>query len=175
MLNVVSNFDFVERNKGFFKYQQENLHKSNIYSIKLTNTRLNPAQDDVLTTYKTLKSLIEHLTSVIKSNSQNSNTFIFDNKSYSNLYYDYNTNEFKFDNEGSKSLDDVAKILSYKIVYNDLHEFEYAYDINEEREITKKNTIKTNMRKILETAIKNSVSEYMPADTTLWKIIYTGL
>jgi hypothetical protein len=68
MLNVVSNFDFVERNKGFFKYQQENLHKSNIYSIKLTNTRLNPAQDDVLTTYKTLKSLIEHLTSVIKSN-----------------------------------------------------------------------------------------------------------
>jgi hypothetical protein len=31
------------------------------------------------------------------------------------------------------------------------------------------------MRKILETAIKNSVSEYMPADATLWKIIYTGL
>jgi hypothetical protein len=68
MLNTVSNFDFVERNKGFFKYQQENLHKSNIYSIRLTNTRLNPANDDVLTIYKTLSKLIEHLIKIIKSN-----------------------------------------------------------------------------------------------------------
>ena len=30
------------------------------------------------------------------------------------------------------------------------------------------------MRALLETAIKNSVTKYMPIDTTLWKIIYIG-
>jgi hypothetical protein len=61
MLKTVSNFDFIERNKGFFKYQQENLHKSNIYSIKLTNTRLNPANDKVLTKYKNISNFVSHL------------------------------------------------------------------------------------------------------------------
>ena len=30
------------------------------------------------------------------------------------------------------------------------------------------------MRSILEQAIRSSVSKYMPIDTTLWKINYTG-
>jgi hypothetical protein len=51
MLQTVSKFDFIERNKGFFKYQQENMHKSNIYSIKLINTRLNPENDKKLIYY----------------------------------------------------------------------------------------------------------------------------
>lgn len=42
ILKTVSRFDYVETNMGFFKYQQNQMHKSNIYSIKLTNTGLNP-------------------------------------------------------------------------------------------------------------------------------------
>ena len=51
VLSTLAHFDFIERNFGFFKYQQENLHKSNVYSINLSNTGLNPAEDDHFTKY----------------------------------------------------------------------------------------------------------------------------
>lgn len=40
--------------------------------------------------------------------------------------------------------------------------------------ITKENKIKNEMRTLLETAIRKSVIKYMPVETTLWKIIYSG-
>lgn len=45
VLKIASHFDYVETNAGFFKYQQESLHKSNIYSVKLINSGLNPNGD----------------------------------------------------------------------------------------------------------------------------------
>ena len=45
LFNTISNFDHVERVKGLFKYQQNDIKKSNIYSLRLTNSGLNPAND----------------------------------------------------------------------------------------------------------------------------------
>lgn len=59
ILETLSHFDFVERNYGFFKSQQENLHKSNVYSINLTNTGLNPDYDG--NSYFTKEQVIERL------------------------------------------------------------------------------------------------------------------
>lgn len=47
----ISKYDHVEHLKGFFKLQQTDIHKSNVYSIQLTNTGLNPLQDLKLTYY----------------------------------------------------------------------------------------------------------------------------
>lgn len=47
-LQYVSKYDFVERNQGVFKFQQEALHKSNIFSIQLNNTGLNPDTEETL-------------------------------------------------------------------------------------------------------------------------------
>ena len=189
VLSAVSYYDFVERNKGFFKYQQENLHKSNIYSIKLTNTRLNPANDKQLNKYYNLYSFVNHLLIELKNSfietQNNQYILIFNGLKFTDVTYDYNKNIFIFVNYDTDinsdngfslfSLNDVATILNYKIVYNISEEFQEAYNIDDEKEIVKENTIKNDMRKILETAIRNSVQEYMPADTTLWKIIYSGL
>lgn len=70
VLNIVSNYDYVERNFGFFKYQQENLHKSNIYSIKLSNSGLNPENDKKPHYIYDLNEFIELLQSLVKVNFQ---------------------------------------------------------------------------------------------------------
>jgi hypothetical protein len=92
VLKDLTYYDYLEQVEGFFKYQQENLHKSNIYSINIDNSGLNPENDNI-----------------------------------------------------------------------------------ENTEIDKqKNKVRKQMRNILETAIRNSVSKYMPVETSLWKIEYTG-
>lgn len=62
VLKIVSHYDYVERTYGFFKYQQENTHKSNIYSVKLKNSGLNP-QNDLTITYFDYFQVIEKLKS----------------------------------------------------------------------------------------------------------------
>ena len=42
VLKYSSHYDYIERTYGYFKYQQESLHKSNVYSILIRNSGLNP-------------------------------------------------------------------------------------------------------------------------------------
>jgi len=259
MLNVVSNYDYVERNYGFFKYQQENMHKSNVYSVKITNSGLNPENNLKLKYIKDKKTLIKLLTDNIKANlykelilvnrangehplydlyyDSTNNCFysllmdpnlLLSNKDIPeevtklpnnlekdkiyhvkndntdiyykciihnevlvafpiNYYYynsNYNYNPYDYKNLPTTplptryldkiSLEEVAEKVHIKIVYDNFGKFAYAYDINEYERIIKINKIRNDMREMLENAIKTSVVKYMPVETTLWKIIYSG-
>lgn len=56
VLRITSRYEFIERNYGMFTYQQENLHKSNIYSININNSGLNP--ESTLLNYYTKEQVI---------------------------------------------------------------------------------------------------------------------
>lgn len=244
MLQIVSNYDYVERNFGFFKYQQENLHKSNIYSIKITNSGLNPETDKITETINLSKlvemlidkfkvNLLEEIISVENFEAENPlydlyfdyNTYTFNavlldpnlllstdsnplyiisdelpeanetnlNKIYkinnTELYYrcikhknNYEWFEFNFKDFPSDplpklftiSLDELAALIDYRVIYDEENKFKYAYNINTFNENNNFNKVKAEIREYLETAIRNSVSKYMPVETTLWKIIYIG-
>lgn len=158
VLETTSKYDYVERNYGFFKYQQENLHKSNIYSIKLANSGLNPKYDEQLTYYN--KS---ELVQILEKENYYNIEFIYDssNDSFYNANFSYNI-----------SFNDMYSISSWGKTI--IGKIEVYYKLSEEYTVSQKNKIRKNMRALLETAIKNSVTKYMPIDTTLWKIIYIG-
>ena len=163
VLQTTSKYDYVERMYGFFKYQQENLHKSNIYSIKIANSGLNPENDEKLTYYQ-----------------KNELITILETNNYYNKTFKYIENEDKFYNTSTEtnpeivsiSFDDMYSMSGWN--YSIIDKTEYYYRIEEEYKISQKNKIRKNIRDLLETAIRNSVIKYMPVDTTLWKIMYTG-
>ena len=163
VLQTTSKYDYVERMYGFFKYQQENLHKSNIYSIKIANSGLNPENDEKLTYYQ-----------------KNELITILETNNYYNKTFKYIENEDKFYNTSTEtnpeivsiSFDDMYSMSGWN--YSIIDKTEYYYRIEEEYKISQKNKIRKNIRDLLENAIRNSVIKYMPVDTTLWKIMYTG-
>ena len=222
VLNITSKYDYVERNYGFFKYQQENLHKSNIYSIKLSNTGLNPENDLKLIIVYSFEQLINKMCAAGKPTRQNE--YSGNNRDYI-LKYEYGDNltdgyfyrpqiiieeldplrsqlktkiypdiEYYSTNTISKIVSgwtdpldlrlgqgiNIIKFntlkdeLNWEIVYDENGNFLYAYNTTDKLDVQRTNRIKNNMRELLETAIKASVKDYMPVETTLWKIIYTG-
>lgn len=176
VLETTSKYDYVERNYGFFKYQQENLHKSNIYSIKLANSGLNPEYDEKITYYKKAE-----LISILETDNYYHQNFRYienEDKFYLNIdltnqklnnLLNFNMN---LPNITSISFNDMYSMSGWgKTLYEKV---EVYYKLDEEYVISQKNKMRKNMRDLLETAIRNSVTKYMPVDTTLWKIIYTG-
>jgi hypothetical protein len=181
VLKITSKFDFVERNFGFFKYRQEGTHKSNIYSVKLTNSGLNPENDEFYN-YKTEAELIQYFhekygvwfdvatrtffevsfTSKLPTDAETLNNSILSTTLTFNLCQ--KTNVIDFDTfinlKGWSFIEQNNKIL--------------YFNIKEKAEIDNKNNIRKNLRTVLETAIKEKIHTYMPAETQLWKIIYTG-
>lgn len=199
ILNVVSNYDYVERNYGFFKYQQENMHKSNVYSVKLTNSGLNPENDEDVTLIfiDTKKKLIDKITSeyvlttdkriILKDDTSNELVFALYYNDKNNYFYAQLPDQhsqlnsklpgelpLKLLNNYIISFDDLIQEINWKIVYDTNNKYKYAYNITEYNQIINRNKVKNEMRELLETAIKKSVSKYMPVETTLWKIIYNG-
>lgn len=178
VLSTLAHFDFIERNFGFFKYQQENLHKSNVYSINLSNTGLNPAEDE--TKLYTKEQVIERLLpSGIPSGT---NDFFGNNQEFNFRYnrtYDYfyagNTlnNEFNF-TFGPNIISSFVE-LSKHCQWENVLGTNRFFNKNMSENITSNYKLQRQlMRSILEQAIRSSVSKYMPIDTTLWKINYTG-
>lgn len=51
---------------------------------------------------------------------------------------------------------------------------EVFYNKNEEGQLNEINIIKSQLRAELEINIKRIIKEFMPVETTLWKIIYDG-
>ena len=165
VLNTTSKFDYVERIYGYFKYQQENLHKSNVYSIKLSNSGLNPEFDEKLRYYE--KS---ELISILETNNYYNQSFKYieeEDKFYLNSDFNMNSSDIT-----SITFNDMYTISGWGKTISG--KTEVYYKLNEEHLVSQKNSVRKNMRTLLETAIRNSVIKYMPIDTTLWKIIYTG-
>lgn len=73
------------------------------------------------------------------------------------------------------TLDYILKLLRYVIVYKEDETFWYAYSLDEYESLQKRKIIRRNLRKILETAIHESIKNYMPVNTIFWKINYTGI
>jgi hypothetical protein len=70
-----------------------------------------------------------------------------------------------------EDFDEVANSISGWVFDEEVNLY---YLKSEEENRIKINKVKADMRKLLEDAIRNSVKRYMPANTNLWKIIYTG-
>ena len=189
VLNITSNYDYVERNFGFFKYQQENLHKSNIYSIKLSNSGLNPENDEHPNYIYELDTFINILKNEVKVNSNGQLETDLSKTPLYELYYDsakkrFYTNLTDGNLAGELALllkvniiftfEEVAKKAGWYYEFDNKNKFKFAYKIDEINNIIKRNKIKNEMRNLLETAIRKSVVKYMPVETTLWKIIYSG-
>lgn len=138
---------------GVFKYQQSQKRKSNIYSIKLSNTGLNPDMSQI--TYYTKDEIINKISKPGNPIPENNYTGNNTDDEYS---YDYVVSNFE---SLSKQLGWLTKNINNNTVYYN--------SLDEEKE-----NIKTELRKELELNIKNIINEYMPVHTMLWKIIYEG-
>lgn len=181
VLSVTNNYDFIERNQGFFKYQQETLHKSNIYSIKINNSGLNPDTSKKLKTYTKIQ-VINKLCQADQPTLENEWT---GNNRQFNLKYNAKTDSFyiqtytnkfnaklNFDLTGANLISFIALCDEIGWAYDE--QTNTYYHKTEKINVDKINKIKANMRNILENAIRSSISKYMPVETTLWKIIYAG-
>ncbi len=168
IFNTISNYDHIEHIKGLLKFQQNDIKKSNIYSIQLQNSGLNPQNDIVESNYNNFEYLLEADYWLLETISRNMyyseywNTIINDN---SNLIDDvvnciYNNNSVGYTSK--------ANLLSY---LNNNNPKIYIFDTSKASLI---NNTRSELREIVENAIKNSVKRYMPVHTSLWKILYTG-
>jgi hypothetical protein len=181
VLSVTNNYDFIERNQGFFKYQQETLHKSNIYSIKINNSGLNPDTSKKLKTYTKIQ-VINKLCQAGQPKLENGwtgNNRQFNlkyNAKIDSFYIQTYTNKFNakfnFNLTGANLISFITLCDEIGWVYDD--QTNTFYHNTEKINVDKINKIKANMRNILENAIRSSISKYMPVETTLWKIIYAG-
>lgn len=189
ILKTVSRFDYVETNMGFFKYQQDQMHKSNIYSIKLTNTGLNPNTHTDIKFYER-EDIIEKLKTPGQPTITNDYT---GNGSEYKYVFNPKNNTFTVQSSINKPLGLSGLILSIDhlpkdgmtYTFNELTEQlgwirtvinnnEVFYNKNEEGRLNEINIIKSQLRAELEINIKRIIKEFMPVETTLWKIIYDG-
>lgn len=198
-LKHVSKYDYLENIKGFFKFQQQSLHKSNIYSIKLTNSGFNPQLDQPVP-YYTRQQAGEKLQNNNYLNIPLIYSYIYGDRFYEytfekdvNTPFNYQLQPYTFLNDAentnipsatfygiklspmsikSYDFDDICyrSGWSSKIIDGEL----YYYNLEEEARTIRINKFRKEMRDMLENSIRNIVKEYMPAHTNLWKILYSG-
>lgn len=171
LFNTISNFDHVERVKGLFKYQQNDIKKSNIYSLKLTNSGLNPANDISEESYSVFKYLLE--TDFYKLSQVNRS-----------LYTSYYWNDIKIYHE--QWINDIITCIinNNSLGINNENNFNLYINMQmnqnakifvfDSEKANKLNTARKELRQIIEDAVKASIKRYMPVHTNLWKIMYSG-
>ncbi len=171
LFNTISNFDHVERVKGLFKYQQNDIKKSNIYSLKLTNSGLNPANDISEESYAAFKYLLE-------------TDFYKLNKSNRSLYKSYYWNDIKVYHE--QWINDIITCIinNNSLGINNENDFNLYINMQmnqnakifvfDSEKANNLNTARKELRQIIEDAVKASIKRYMPVHTNLWKIMYSG-
>lgn len=173
VLNYASHYDYIERTYGYFKYQQESLHKSNVYSIIIRNSGLNPTNNEQVSLFNKTE-LVNRILNLdeFKGYKFIDNTFrYFDPNNHAklnnrlNLLLPYDDSVIPLDDSLLERLGFVKVKQDDEILY---------YNEAEKLSVSKINNIRKNMRTLLETAIRNSVQKYMPVETILWKIIYEG-
>ena len=171
LFNTISNFDHVERVKGLFKYQQNDIKKSNIYSLRLTNSGLNPANDISEDVYTPFKYLLEDDFYKLSSTERS-------------LYTSYYWNDIKLYHNAwiNELITCIVNNNSIGINNKDDFELHMSIQLNQNAKIfvfdteksNKLNATREELRQIIEEAIRTSVKRYMPVHTNLWKIMYSG-
>lgn len=182
ILNIVSNYDYIECNKGFFKFRQNDLHKSNIYSIKLKNSGLNPENDIIINEFSE-GEVIKKLE--LSGQPTYENAYTGNGTNYNAKYKNarFVISESKSENERESAIpgweqDSNNNKIYYKSFEELCDEMGWVYDEEKGKyynsNIEKTNEIRNSMRNLMEQAVRKSVSKYLPADTTLWKVLYEG-
>ena len=153
MTDIIHNYDFIQTVDGFYKFKQTGLHKSNIYSINLKNTGLSKAEDKSVRLYtkKELIKLIEKQNPSFKYN-EDQDVFII------------------LDPAGEVSFEDYINKKYEKVLTQDFEQ--KYYNITQKNEADQYNSVRQNIRQLIQKAIRKSIIRYMPADTNLWKVEY---
>lgn len=165
MLKSMKDVDFVEHITGQTYYKEQVRKKSNVFSLNVKNSGLDYS----------LYSFNEML-------------FMFENQYHAT--YDSESRRFKDENG-----DDVISFFSALLEnhyckikeapettkdellvkvdddFESFKYFKYADDLAKTRTVIK---LKIQLRKTFEEAVRNSIHRYMPVNTTLWKIKYSG-
>lgn len=195
ILTTLNNYDYLEKVDGFFKAQQVSFKKSNIYSIKVTNSGFNPENDLNLSNFYDF-ILLKNYSYLPKQHRifydfySIQNVMLEETTNYKNyvqhtiLYTLYTANKsnsdlnqvkdfikfYQYDQEnGLLTLENYKNSLSFSYIQNQGG----IYKLNKEYVKSIINA-KKQLRQIFESTIKSSTKKYMPLHTDLWKIIYSG-
>lgn len=200
----VSKYDFLECIKGFFNAQEKNMSKSNIYSIQLTNSGLNPSSD-IKVKYYTKDEVIKELEKDNWLGIPLIYSYLYENKFYETKFTQDNIPfNYKLKNIPLSSIlnDDTISNSVNGFKFNDMNIKTYSFDYvlspppelgypqewvitvidGEIRYINKKqqkkaqeiNIFRKQLRALLEENIKKIINRNMPAHTILWQILYSG-
>jgi hypothetical protein len=185
MLDDIRNISFGEVIKGQHYYKKEKFSKSNIFSIDVKNSGFNYT----LYSFNEIKTIFE-----LKNNTKYDET---DVNSISGLINDINLCKNSSDQETSnykfckidfdKDEIDTLDLTSSDIIFeklSDLHRIKKQnyFKINVTTENIKKDLknqyeliiVKNKIRKHFENAIRKSIHRYIPANTVLWQIKFSG-
>ena len=190
VLSVMNNFQHLQKVEGMFIAGQNDFKKSNIYSIQLANTGLNPV-DDVDKTkflqyllrddYKSLpqsqRRYYNHLTYEQFKDLQRTNytrtkkllvlQSIANTSSDQKFIQGYSQDSENGALAWSDSIQKMSKAFERIRSDGGLYVFNQEY-ADRQLETRKK------LRQTLQSAIQTSTPKYMPLHTSLWKIIYSG-
>jgi hypothetical protein len=185
MLNDIRNISFGEVIKGQHYYKKEKFSKSNIFSVDVKNSGFNYT----LYSFNEIKTIFE-----LKNNTKYDET---DVNSISGLINDINncknisgtlTSNYKFCKiDFDEDEIDTSDITSSDIQFNglsDLHRIkkqnyfkinvttgDIQKDLKDQYELI---IVKNKIRKHFENAIRKSIHRYIPANTVLWQIKFSG-
>lgn len=180
MLNDIRSISFGEVIKGQHYYKKEKFSKSNIFSVDVKNSGFNYT----LYSFNEIKTIFE-----LKNNTKYDETNV---NSISGLINDINLSKNSSDPETSNykfcKIDfDKDEIDTSDIQFNrlsDLHRIKKQnyFKINVTTENIQEDIenqyelliVKNKIRKHFENAIRKSIHRYIPANTVLWQIKFSG-
>lgn len=171
LFNTISNFDHVECVKGLFKYQQNDIKKSNIYSLRLTNSGLNPANDISSEAFAKFKYLIENDYYALSY----ANRSLYTAYSWQDIQKNHPTwiSELIECIIGNNSLN-ITSENDFILYMNTSINQDTRIFVFDQTKADNLNNVRQELREIVEDAIKDSIKRYMPVHTNLWKIMYSG-
>lgn len=194
LLSMINNYDHIEVVDGFFKSLQSDYKKSNIYSIKVKNSYLDPKLD--INQNEFYQYILLRNYAFLDKNIQKYYKFMDIKQLQLKQRYNFKDNQFKntilyklYEANLNNSTLNIAKDFDNYYLIDlqnnnlNLNNFDkskmFLYIKNQggiyyldKEYLSKVKKAKKDLREIFQTAIKDSVHKYMPVHTDLWKIIY---
>ena len=161
MLKTIRNIPFGEYIKGQHYYKKEGYSKSNIFSIDVKNSGFNYTLYSFNEVKKILEERFNKKFDISTGNNLNDFVNIINSSEFCKV--DFNVvYEEKLNYEPLKITDNLEKIQFFKCKSGDIQK---EYDLI---------IVKNKMQEHFKSAIRKSIKRYIPANSVLWKIQYSG-
>ena len=161
MLKTIRNIPFGEYIKGQHYYKKEGYSKSNIFSIDVKNSGFNYTLYSFNEVKKILEERFNKKFDISTGNNLNDFVNIINSSEFCKV--DFNVvYEEKLNYEPLKITDNLEKIQFFKCKSGDRQK---EYDLI---------IVKNKMQEHFKSAIRKSIKRYIPANSVLWKIQYSG-